>query len=64
MSDYGDQWRERREHRRAAKSKLHKCACGHSLYDFDAVCPICETPNTLYGAKTPAAPSQPLTRDQ
>ena len=65
MTDYGDQWRERREARRQHKlgTKLHKCACGHALYDHESLCPICEAPNVLYGAKTPAAPSAAKTRE-
>lgn len=61
MKDYGDKQKERRK---AGKgSKLHKCACGHRLYDFESFCPICEAPNVLYSAKTPAAPSEPITRE-
>jgi hypothetical protein len=61
MADYGDHWRAKRKAR--AVSKLQKCACGHYLYEHESACPICEAPNTLYGAKTPAAPSVPLTRE-
>jgi len=62
MPDYGDKQKQRRK-AIGENSRLTRCTCGHKVYDFEAHCPICETDNPLYLALTPAAPSQPLTRE-
>ncbi|MCP1651653.1 hypothetical protein J2T49_000409 [Pseudomonas nitroreducens] len=49
MSDYGDQWRERRQYRQSKIAGY--CVCGGSLLRTQATCYRCDSSNSYYKPK-------------